>query len=167
MTAADYKPLSRWRCDMCRGMIEDHGEGYVLCCENKDGHAGGFKIVHCRHRPGQASDAIALPKLLGHDGAAKLLSWLSVGPVMIANSDGETKGCRVADLDAFVDLFRRLQTPYYEEARASLSDGEILSDLADVDEVFPYTQGILRELWMVTLLDVTGPGIVTGISRRC
>ncbi len=152
MATADHEPLSRWRCDVCREMIDDPGEGYVVCSWDADGQAGGFKVVHGRHRPSPVSDSIALAGLLGHDGAAKLLSWLSAGPVMIANRAGRVKGCRVTNLDAFVDLFRRLQTPFYEEARASLSDGEILSDLADVDEVFPYTQGILRELWMVSTI---------------
>jgi hypothetical protein len=143
----DYKPLSRWRCDVCRELIEKPEEGYVVWNWDQNGQNADFKVIHHMRCDDNSSPAsLALPDLLGHDGAAKMLSWLSVGPVIIANNGGQGETRGVADIDEFVDLFRRLQTPFYEEARPAFKNYDVLADLADANEVFPYTQYALRKI---------------------
>ena len=50
----------------------------------------------------------------------------------------------VADLDEFVDLVRRFQIPYYEEARRHFSDPEVLDEFAEANEVYPYKPKVLK-----------------------
>ena len=55
---------------------------------------------------------------LGPEGLTQLLAFLSLGP-LLGPSDAMP---RVRDFDEFVDLLRRLQVPYYEEARPHFGD---------------------------------------------
>lgn len=52
---------------------------------------------------------------------AMLLSWLSHGPLV---GPSETMP-EVHDFDEYVNLVRRLHTPYYEEARGRFSDDDM------------------------------------------
>jgi len=54
--------------------------------------------------------------------------------------------CRVGDIDAYVDLVRRLQTPYYEEARARFGEEDVANWLSDANEhyrLFGVERGVL------------------------
>ena len=81
-----------------------------------------FKIVH-KNMDGYECDtgakagftsSVDIEHYLGSVGQAALLAHLSLGP-MAGRSD---MWPRVKDFDGFVDVFRRLQTPGYEEARS-------------------------------------------------
>jgi len=108
-----------------------------------------FKIVHQSGVNGQGGcdpgaragyvSNLNLPILLGEDGLAYLLSMLSAGPL-------KGGGITVSDLDGFVDLTRRLQTPWYEQARARFGDEDVKTDLADANEVFPYLPETLKKI---------------------
>jgi len=54
--------------------------------------------------------------------------------------------CRVGDIDAYVDLVRRLQTPYYEEARARFGEEDVANWLSDANEHYPYLPETLKRI---------------------
>jgi hypothetical protein len=137
------EPLTTWICDTCGNVIEDAKNGLVVWNTDKSGRKSGFRIVH----KGKQCDfdskmrSLELNDLAGPDGQAWLTSWLSYGPISNpGNSD------RILDMDAFVDLFRRLQTPWYEEARPYFRSETIQDGWADSNEVFPYTSDSLRRI---------------------
>lgn len=49
-------------------------------------------------------------------------------------------------LDGFIDFFRRVQLPYYEEARPRLATREVYEDWSDASEIAPYLQTSLRRI---------------------
>jgi hypothetical protein len=75
------------------------------------------------------------------------LTHLSLGP--IKKNIGQGSYCDVADLDEFVDFIRRVQTPFYEEARAHFRNQDLLDDYTDANELLPYLreelQGIIKK----------------------
>ena len=52
----------------------------------------------------------------------------------------------MADLDAFVDLFRRFQTPWYEEGRGHWGDEAVEHWLGEANEIYPYRPGTLARI---------------------
>jgi hypothetical protein len=108
-----------------------------------------FKIVHktmdawrCWDRADAAGyrSSYELGECLGIDGLTTLLSWLSEGPV----DDSGHHDVVPEDLDGYVDLVRRLQTPFYEEARRKFRNSEVRQELAGVNPIYPYTLDRLR-----------------------
>lgn len=150
------EPLNRWACDHCGDQITDPNLGLVVW-RDEDRVAHDFRVVHKsvhgRHcDPGAESgftSSTEISNFLGDLGQAKLLSFLSVGPV-IALQDGYRR-TRVADLDQFVDLFRRFQTPWYEEARSQWDAEHTQHWLADASETYPYTPAVLQRVATGTL----------------
>lgn len=70
-----------------------------------------------------------------------LLSWLSDGPLKGGNSRSQ-----VVNLNEYVDLVRRVQTPYYEEARPRFDEEKIRDAYGDANECAPYRPDNLREI---------------------
>ncbi|MGW6449519.1 hypothetical protein [Lentzea sp. NPDC055074] len=154
-------PLETWSCDVCGGPITSaQNDGLVVWRTRQDDGRYidyDFKIVHKtiesdpdprRCDPGSAagySGNLDLPLLLGADGLTWLLSMLSNGP--LAGGGGRN----VADLDEYVHLVRRLQTPYYEEARVKFNDEDTHHWLSDANEVLPYLPDTLRRIAEGTL----------------
>lgn len=137
-----YPPLSKWKCDKCHTLIETAQEGYTTWRDDDQGRPTGFKIVHqgaCDTRLDASS--VALPGFLGADGMAHLTSLLTYGPL---RSDGGHRG--VADIDEFMDFFRRLQLPYYEEARPNFSHHDVIDEYRDATEVRPYLEDALKDI---------------------
>ncbi|NNN07924.1 MAG: hypothetical protein HKL85_01870 [Acidimicrobiaceae bacterium] len=141
-----------WICDMCGGEIdnagvvrgEDPGKGYVIWQEDA-GVARNFKIIHQgRCDNDQFELSVALDRFLGDDGLAYLLSFLSLGPVILRGAPEMRNNPRVADLDEFVDLIRRLHTPGYEQSRRHYRDDTVLDDLEGANEAFPYSSDGIR-----------------------
>lgn len=131
------EPLTTWCCDVCGQWIEDVEQGYVIWKTGDGLKDRSFKIIHksrCNLKDHRAS--AALRDFLGSNGLAYLLSKLSVGP--IRKKIGGESYCSIADLDEFVDLIRRVQTPFYEEARRKFGKGEILEDHSTNNEALPY-----------------------------
>jgi hypothetical protein len=164
------EPLTTWLCDTCHEPITaEPNDGMVVWKtrrsgpEEEDGNEYyGFMIVHKtissdpaprRCDPGDREGylgSLDLPKFLGPEGLAMLLSWLSPGPV---------KGydyCRVASLDEFTDLVRRVQTPWYEQARPHFGDELTQHWLGDANEYYPYLPETLRRIAEGTLGGNTG-----------
>jgi hypothetical protein len=52
----------------------------------------------------------------------------------------------VADFNGFVDLVRRTQTPWYEEARPFWDTEHTRDWLADANEVYPYSPRVLEQI---------------------
>lgn len=139
------KPLSTWYCDVCHEPIQDVEHGYVIWKSDESSRACHFKIIHqlkCDQNDYMSS--AALKDFLGVDGLTKLLSMISLGPIKGANGDGPYRD--VANLDEFVDFIRRVQTPFYEEARRHFSEHDLLEDYTDANEAYPYLQDSLKEI---------------------
>jgi hypothetical protein len=136
MEASMSQPLTYWYCDVCGEKIENVVGGYVIW---KSGglKAHGFKIIHQgKCDTNEYPSSAALSDFLGHAGLAYLFSKLSLGPVMLNN--GQSSHCQIEDFDEFVDFMRRVQVPHYEEARRHFNNRNLLEDLSDANEVYPY-----------------------------
>lgn len=139
------KPLEQWICDICGEVIEKPEDGYILWKHDQDLRDYDFKIIH--HLKCDADEyplSTDLESFLGENGRSKLLSILSVGPIKI--NIGQTSRSNIKDLDEFADLFRRLQLPYYEEARIKFHNRELLENYSDANEYFPYRIEELKKI---------------------
>jgi hypothetical protein len=139
------KPLTKWYCDVCGHPIEDVEKGYVIWKTTDELKSHSFKIIHqttCDLNDHHSS--AALKHFLGERGLVYLLSMLSFGPIKKRIGDGSH--CHVADMDEFVDFTRRLQTPFYEEARRYFSNPELLENYCDANEVLPYLPEQLEKI---------------------
>lgn len=135
-------PLQSWTCDSCGGQIDDANMSLVVWREDEQGRGYDYQIVHKntdgrKCDPGDQGgfeDSLEVSNFLGPNGASELLAMLSNGP--IANS---AQGMpEVANFDQFVDLFRRLQTPWYEEARSRFAEDDIQEDFGSASPAYPY-----------------------------
>ncbi|MFJ8963317.1 hypothetical protein ACIRG5_28420 [Lentzea sp. NPDC102401] len=156
-------PLQHWNCDVCHDPLSsDPNDGLVVWRDRRVNNRFeyfDFKIVHKtildapeprRCDPGSAAGYSAnldLDHFLGPNGLAMLLSWLSPGPI----KGGDYSHIAVSDLNAYVDFVRRVQTPFYEEARPRLSDENTLHWLGDANEYYPYLPDTLRRVTEDTL----------------
>ncbi|OII35173.1 hypothetical protein BIU98_04425 [Curtobacterium sp. MMLR14_010] len=133
--------INSWICDECGDAIESPSKG-LLVWDNGE-RKSNFRIVHKGQCDVDNSQATAeLSEVTGPDGQVRLLAFLSYGPLMGPGSIP----VRVADLDEWVDVFRRLQTPHYEEARILYKRPEVKEALDDANELFPYEPDTMRRL---------------------
>ena len=140
------KTLETWICDTCGGIIKSAADGYVVWKTTEEQKAHGFRVIHqkrCEPKGDYGSSA-ALSDFLGIDGAARLLSFLTFGP--LKQYPGKPDFCRALDLGEFVDLFRRLQAPFYETARKAFQSEAVREDFSDSNEYVPYTLDCLKAL---------------------
>jgi len=142
-----------WLCDICGQRIPDPGVGMVIFRDSSERPMHDFKIVHKTIDPWRCWDRAEadgfradeeLYSCIGADGLTNLLSWLSWGPVDAAIQGRHRSHVATEDLDDYVDLVRRLQIPYYEEARRRFRDQEVYEELVGVNPIYPYTQDRLR-----------------------
>lgn len=130
------KPLSTWYCDVCGGRIADVEEGYVLW-HSADGCAKDFKIIHrVKCDVADYESSMPLTSFVGADGLAWALSILSPGPIILRRSESE--GYDMPDPHQLTDFIRRVQMPYYEEARRHFSKRRVRDAYHDANEVAPY-----------------------------
>ena len=130
------EPLKQFVCDYCGEIIDSPREGWIewITEYGDDGrrYAYGFKIVHhAVYSPRRPKDCYHYTDSegrsdmhLGHVmNMGYLLHFLDVGPY----HEPEYLGPSVRDVREFVEIMRRLTTPYYEEARLywekALADG--------------------------------------------
>lgn len=140
------QPLTTWYCDVCGKRIEDIQKGYLTWKTGDNLHSHDFKIIHkinCDLDDHPVS--VPLRNFIGADGLSCLLSHLSLGPIMLAH--GIESHCDASNIDEFVDLIRRLQTPYYEEARRKFQNQKVMADFSASTEMYPYLPDILE--WIV------------------
>lgn len=139
------QPMACWRCDVCKSLIEEPAQGYVVWKNDGEYRAYEFKIIHkvkCDRNDHPSSSA--LEDFLGHEGLTKLLSHLSLGPIKVALGQGKPSG--VVSIDEFIDLIRRVQTPFYEAARQNFTKSEVLNDYSDANELMPYSPDQLQSI---------------------
>ena len=138
------KPLTQWRCDVCHEPIESAADGYVTWhTTEKDLREYGFKIIHkMKCDDNEAPASAELQEFLGPDGLTYVLSHLSYGP--LKQSTGTPAG--PVDMNEFVDFIRRVQVPFYEEARQRFSEQEVREDRYDWNEYLPYMVAELEKL---------------------
>lgn len=158
------KPLEQWICDECNEVIAKVGDGYVEWLHPLDGKAHGFRIIHhAPHSPRRQDDPpsersrggncyrytnapgrmdISLDSYAGANGLPTLLRLVDIGPY----HDENYSGPMARDLREWTELFRRLQLPYYEEARLywqrALEDGYF----DGANEVWIYLPDTLKRL---------------------
>lgn len=149
------KPLQQWFCDECGEIIESPDKGYIEWLANDDHKAHGFRIVHHataspRHPDGDCyaytneigrSD-LSLDCFLGNVGLIRLLGFVDVGRY----HSPDYRGPEVVDLREFVELFRRLWLPYYEEARFLFARAAAGGFFGGANEVGIYRDRALKDM---------------------
>lgn len=143
-------PLTTWTCDTCGQEISNAKDGYVVWRATSAANPkADYRIVH-QNKNGSTCDpgaqggyqrSQALPDFLGPDGLATLLAMLSPGPLKGPASEPD-----IRDLDEWVDFVRRVQTPWYEQARTRFDDDQIQQDYADSNETWPYLPDTLHRI---------------------
>lgn len=149
------KPLEQWICDRCGEVIKKANEGWVEWITDRDTHqASGFKIVHhavrsprgnggCYHYTGHPGRSDThLDHFIGDTPMVHLLRFLDIGE----HHDPDYHGPRVSDMREFVEFFRRLTIPYYEEARTYWSQAESDDMFADANEIWIYLPETQKEI---------------------
>lgn len=149
------RPLEQFKCDECGQTIDSPSDGYVEWEEvEEDGHytVRGLRIVHKPHASpnyGGCYRYEGSPYRLDNEltffleyPQQHLFSFLDPG---IVHNREQRNFNKVADFPAFVDFFKRLTIPYYEEARIyfpqAMRDG-----LVDDNEIGLYTPERLQAI---------------------
>ena len=138
-------PLTKWYCDKCGGEIPKK-DGYVIWKTGDDLKAHGFRIIHVTKCDNDRSyiASSALEDFLGENGLSNLLSKISLGPLIkVLRKETYTQ---ISDFDEFVDFFRRVQTPYYEEARKYFKTEQTRDNYRDWDESSTYFPENLKKI---------------------
>jgi hypothetical protein len=131
------QPLTTWYCDVCSEKIKGVQKGYVTWKINHELHSHDFKIIHKRTCAFDDHPvAVPLRNFVGARGLSYLLSHLSLGPIMFAC--GIQSHRDASNIDEFVDLIRRLQIPYYEEARRKFRNQKMIENFSSATEMYPY-----------------------------
>lgn len=140
---------SEWYCDTCGDKIVDPTTSLVVWRLDDMGRGYDYRVVH-KSIGGRECDpgneagflhSLEISNFLGAEGVAHLLSYLSQGPIL-----GGENSLRVGKMEQFVDLFRRMQTPYYEEARRHFACEEVTDQWSDANEVLPYVPESLNRI---------------------
>lgn len=111
-------PCQQFFCDTCGEVIESPSDGYVEFSRDEAHLMHNFNIVHDNTRCRQdLGSSYSLERFLGRQGIGLLSSWIHVGPITdtIGRDRSEYKS-----VIEFAEFFKRLQLPYYEQARRYL-----------------------------------------------
>ena len=151
--------LKQWICDACGEIIETPEDGYVVwkwLDKNTERAAveGRFeyKILHKNYADEQGihhgcdkdksyTKSAALSVFLGVDGLVKLLSMIDAGPMHMPVYREQ-----ITNIRDFLEFFRRVQLPYYEEARSLWSIAYDDGFFDGVNEVWIYLPSSLKDL---------------------
>ena len=147
-------PLESWDCDSCGQLVTAApNHGVVIWGVTDDGRSFDYRIVHktmdedpgstrCDHgSAGGYPSSLDLRQFLGADGLTMLLSWLNAGPIR-----GDDSPPKPVSMGEYVHLVRRVQIPYYEEARQRFHDEETHRWLGDANEYLPYMPDTLKRI---------------------
>ncbi len=137
------EPLKQFVCDVCGEVIEKIEDGYVVWKDNKD-KLPDLKIIHkkTRHITKGCDNrslydcSLPLSNLLGADGLAKLLSFIEY---KLTLSDEK-------EIKKFTECFKRVQIPYYEEARQYWHKAESDGFFESTNEYTYYTEKYLKAI---------------------
>lgn len=148
-------PLAQWICDTCDGMILSPGEGWLEWLEPTDLQDHSFRIVHhwtssprkdsggCYQHQGDPDCRDAhLHELLGPQGLVYLLSFLDPGP----HHEPDYERPRIGDMRNFIEVFRRLHIPHYEEARLYWDRAYRAGWFDGANEVYMYQPRMLERI---------------------
>jgi len=142
------KPFKVWYCDICGTPITSMNEGMLTWEKDNSGKSYDFKVVHKNNRAnGIGCDNMSVPNsaelswLIGENGLIFFTSFLSTGNAISGNC-----GNGVRDIDKFIDLMRRFQTPYYEEARKYFETDITKDLLSDSNEISAYLPKALENI---------------------
>ena len=139
------RPLEQWFCDTCGELIESTKHCYVLWRTDDNNKDYDFRIIHQSQCDSGGPDSSGpITDFLGTDGLTKLLTFLSLG--RLRSTETGNDGLTVKNMDEFVDFFRRVQLPYYEEARTKFGNSNFLDDYRDANEIQPYLQTALKRI---------------------
>ena len=144
-------PLRQWICDSCHQTIESPKEGYVQW-RTDNLRSFGFSIVHHQaysprgpvgscYDPEALSD-LQLDKFLGADGLIYLLSLVDPGEHFVQTLEQPY----VSDFRGWTEIVKRLQIPYYEEARQHFGQMEAEGYMSDANEVSLYLPETLQDI---------------------
>lgn len=144
------QPLKQWVCDACGEVIKSPKDGYVQWNRNSDLEISDFVIVH--HKPASPRKHTEngcyiydcdcdLESFLGESGIVELHGLLDPGPYHMP----EYK-TMVTNIRKWSDFYKRLQLPYYEEARQywdrAMHDGYF----GDSNEIYIYLPENLKRM---------------------
>lgn len=144
-------PLKQWVCDSCDQVIGSPKEGYVQW-RTDDLRSSDFSIVHDQayspRRPAgschddKADSDLPLEEFLGEEGLVLVLSLVDPGAHFVPTLAQPY----VSDFRGWTELVRRLQIPYYEEARQYFSQMEAEGYMSDANEVSLYLREALQDI---------------------
>ncbi|WP_069146513.1 hypothetical protein [Rhodococcus erythropolis] len=63
---------------------------------------------------------------------------LDSGPSSVPDTSAPSPSEEIGDFDAYVDIFRRLRSPFYEKARRRFDDSEVQEQFHDATPEYPY-----------------------------
>jgi hypothetical protein len=145
--------LKQWVCDVCGHIIETPEKCYVVWkYKGTKEKQFEYKIVHQNHtdehgkKCGCDNDrsyhcSASMSGFLGDRGMVKLLSMIDPGALHMPEYKEQIKNIR-----DFLEFFRRVQLPYYEEARlywgCARNDGYFVG----ANEVWIYLPSTLKDL---------------------
>jgi hypothetical protein len=127
------RPSRQFICDDCGKIIKSPKEGWVEFLSEPNGIGRryfDFRLVHAspqrdclNHFYRADGGSIEIDQLTGSKGIIELLDLLDEGDVF----DRSCRDTSIKSMREFTELFRRLQVPYYEQARQywhqALSEG--------------------------------------------
>ncbi len=147
------EPLRQWICDVCGKVIEKPEDGYVVWGTNEQGKIDKIRILHknnhvngcvtgCDHDHGHRyPSSLPVESFLGDDGKVRLLSLIDPGPDFQAEYQEH-----IANMRLFLEFFRRVQLPYYEEARLYWEKARADGYFAGANEIWTYLPRNLKML---------------------
>lgn len=143
-------PMKQWVCDVCGEIIEKPEDGYVQWHRNSNGQIDDFIIVHHltassrKNHSGECykySSDRDLKSFLGEHGVLELHALLDPGPYHMPECN-----IFVTDIRKWIDFYKRLQLPYYEEARQYWGRASHDGYFGDSNEIAIYLPENLKKM---------------------
>jgi len=144
------EPLKQFICDDCEQNIEKLKDGCVEWLQDRDSNNFSFRIVHhasaSPRRPGgncyQHEPAGATRMNLHLD------SFIEIAPIELLNylDPQFNQRRKIKDYNNFVDTYRRLTLPYYEEAKRYWGKASRDGFFNDMNEVSMFLPDTLKTL---------------------
>lgn len=132
---------SAWVCDKCSDDVTVE-QGLVAARRDSHGLLQDWRIVHngdCAPAENAGyTFSVELERMVGQDGLSHLLSLLSPGPLQVPDPSSPTPSEEIGNFDAYVDIFRRLHTPFYEQARRRFDSPEVQEQFHAATREYPY-----------------------------
>ncbi len=134
-------PLQQWLCDSCGKIILKPQDGWLEWYSDMGTRLeSGFRIVHsaCQYKEPESQSqnklrqGDRLDSFTGSDGLVRLISMLEFR--------------KLADSKELITIIRRLQFPYYEEARQHWSQAERDGFFKGINEYWPFLKDTLHSI---------------------